>query len=400
MLGLPRLLFAEQSEVVMDFALNEQQQMVQDMVRSFCEERIRPGAAERDRSGEFPADIFRELGELGLLGMFVPEQYGGAGMDTMSYLMSVMELARVDAAIAVGVSVTNSVCCWPILEFGTEEQKMAFLTQLASGAALGGFMLTEPHAGSDAGSLRTRYSDNGDHWVLNGAKAWITNGIVGRYFVCLATKDPALGSKGISSFILDADQEGVSFDKPEAKMGLRSSKTCMVTLDGAKVPKNAMLGDEGKGLGVALATLDHSRLSIAAQSVGIAQAGLEEALRYARDRQQFGKAIIKHQAIAFRLADMDTEIAAAQALLEKAAWAASQPGRHSKRSAQAKLYASEMCNRVVGWALQVHGGYGFSSEYPIERLFRDARVTTIYEGTSEVQRMVIARALEEEALKL
>ncbi len=384
----------------MDFALDEQQQMVQEMVRSFGEERIRPGATERDQSGVFPTDIFAELGELGLLGMFVPEQYGGAGMDTLSYLISVMELARVDASIAVGMSVTNSVCCWPILNFGTEEQKKTFLTPLASGEALGGFMLTEPHAGSDAGDLRTRYIDKGDHWVLNGAKAWITNGVVGRFFVCLATKDPALGAKGISAFVLDADQDGVSFDKPETKMGLRSSKTCMVTLDDAKVPKDAMLGGEGKGLGIALSTLDHSRLGIAAQAIGIAQAALEEALRYARDRQQFGKPIIKHQAIGFRLADMDTEINAARALLEKAVWAASLPGRHSKQSAQAKLYASEMCNRIVGWAVQIHGGYGYSSEYPIERLFRDARVTTIYEGTSEVQRMVIARALEQEAMTL
>jgi alkylation response protein AidB-like acyl-CoA dehydrogenase len=384
----------------MNFALDEQQQMVQEMVRSFAEGRIKPGAAERDRTGEFPHEIFAELGELGLLGMMVPEEFGGAAMDLLSYLIAVEELARVDAAVAVGMTVTNSVCCWPIMSFGSEEQKAEFLPTLASGDTVGGFMLTEPHAGSDAASLSTRYRDDGDHWRLDGAKAWITNGEVGRYFVCLATKDPALGPKAITAFVLDAEQEGVIFDTPEEKMGLRSSKTCMVTLDGARVPKTAMLGDEGQGFKIALATLDHSRLGIAAQSVGIATAALEESLRYARDRKQFGKPIMEHQAIAFALADMDTEIDAARGLMQRAVWAAGQPGRHSRESAAAKLFASEMCNRVVSQAIQIHGGYGFSSEYPVERFFRDARVVTIYEGTSEVQRLVIARALAERAKSL
>ena len=384
----------------MNFDLDEQQQMVRDMVRSFAEERIRPGAAERDRTGEFPHDIFAEMGELGLLGMMVPEAYGGADVDLLSYLHAVEELARVDASIAVGMTVTNSVCCWPIVRFGSEEKKAEVLPQLASGQALGGFMLTEPNAGSDAASLTTRYREDGDGWILNGTKAWITNGEVGRFFVCLATRDPQLGAKGISAFILDADQEGVIFDPPEAKMGLRSSTTCMVTLDGAWVPKPALLGEEGRGFTIALATLDHSRLGIAAQSVGIASAALDESLRYARDRKQFGKPIMEHQAVAFQLADMDTEIDAASALLLRAVWATGQPGRHSRESAAAKLYASEMCNRVVGQAIQIHGGYGFSSDYPVERLFRDARVVTIYEGTSEVQRLVIARALAERAKTL
>jgi len=384
----------------MDFALDDQQRMVREMVRSFAEDRLRPGAAERDRTGEFPHGIFGELGELGLLGMFVPEEYGGAGMDLLSYLLAVEELARVDASVAVGMSVTNSVCCYPILTFGTEEQKRRYLPELASGKAIGGFMLTEPHAGSDAASLKTRYRDGGDHWILDGSKAWITNAGVGKYFVCLATRDPGLGVRGISAFILDAEQDGVIVDRPEEKMGLRSSKTAMVTLDGARVPKDAMLGDEGTGFRVALTTLDHSRLGIAAQAVGIAQAALEEALRYANERQQFGKPLLAHQAIAFRLAEMDTEIAAARALLWQAAWAAGQPGRHSRESARAKLYASEMANRVVGQALQVHGGYGYSREYTIERLYRDVRVTTIYEGTSEVQKLVISRALAELAATL
>lgn len=384
----------------MDFGLNEQQEMVRDMVRSFAADRIRPGAAERDRSEEFPSDLFAEMAELGLLGMTVPERYGGAEMDLLSYLLAVEELARVDASVAVGMTVSNSVCCWPIVNFGSEEQKARYLPTLASGEALGGFMLTEPQAGSDAGALKTRYRDDGDHWVLDGSKAWITNGIVGRYFICLATADPKLGPKGIAAFVLDADQPGVVFNKPEEKMGLRSSKTCMVALEGARVPKDALLGSEGQGLKIALATLDHSRLGIAAQSIGIAEAALEESLRYARDREQFGKPIIEHQAVAFKLADMDVEIEAARALLVRSVWAAQQPGRHSRESASAKLFASEMCNRVVAQAIQIHGGYGFSSEYVVERLFRDARVVTIYEGTSEVQRMVISRDLARRAASL
>jgi alkylation response protein AidB-like acyl-CoA dehydrogenase len=379
----------------MAFGLTDEQRMVREMVRSFAEEQVRPGAAERDRTEEFPAHLFRQMGELGLLGMFVPEEYGGAGMDDLSYLLAVEELARVDASVAVGMSVTNSVCCWPILNFGTEEQKYRFLPALATGDQLGGFMLTEPQAGSDAASLRTRYRDDGDFWILDGSKAWITNAGVGDTFVCFATADPALGHRGISAFVLVADQKGVVVSKPEDKMGLRASKTCMVSLEGAIVPKDALLGEEGQGFKIALATLDHSRLGIAAQAVGIAQAGFDEALRYASEREQFGKPILNHQAISFRLAEMDTELAAARALLYEAARTSLQPGPHAREAARAKLFASEMCNRVVEWAVQIHGGYGFSREYVIERLYRDARVTTIYEGTSEVQKMVIARSLRE-----
>ncbi len=382
-------------DALMEFSLTDEQQMVLEMVRSFAEEQVRPGAAARDLSCEFPGALFRQMGELGLLGMFVPEEYGGSGMDGMSYILAVEQLARVDASVAVGMSVTNSVCCWPIMTFGTEDQKHRYLPPLAGGESLGGFMLTEPEAGSDAASLSTRYRDAGDHWVLDGSKAWITNAGVGRTFVCMATKDPNLGHRGISAFIVDADQEGVVVGTPEDKMGLRASKTCMVNLEGAIVPKDAMLGDEGQGFLIALATLDHSRLGIAAQAIGIAQAALEESLRYARDRRQFGRAIMDHQAIAFRLADMDTRIAAARALLAAAVHAQDRPGRHSHESARAKLFASEMCNQVVGWGVQIHGGYGYSREYTIERLYRDAKVTTIYEGTSEVQKMVIAKALKE-----
>ncbi len=381
----------------MDVSLNEHQEMVRDMVRSFARERVAPGAAERDLSAEFPNDLFAEMAELGLLGMMVPEKYGGAGMDVLAFLIAVEELSRCDAALTVGMAVTNSVCCYPILQYGTEEQRQRYLPPLASGEVLGGFMLTEPGAGSDATALRTRYRPEGDGWVLDGSKAWITNASVGRYFVCLATRDPSQGAHGISAFILDADQPGVQVGAPEKKMGLTSSKTCMVSLDGARIEPGAMLGGEGAGMRVALGTLDHSRLGIAAQAIGIAEAALDEALRYARDRQQFGRPILEHQAIAFRLAEMSTQIEAARALMYSAVWQMEQPGRHSDVSARAKLFASEMCNRVVGEALQIHGGYGYSKEYTIERLYRDARVTTIYEGTSEVQKMVISRALLERA---
>jgi alkylation response protein AidB-like acyl-CoA dehydrogenase len=377
--------------------ITEEQRMVRDMVRAFAEEQVRPGAAERDRTERFPAELYELMAGLGLLGMLVPERYGGAGMDLLSYLLAVEELARADASVAVGVSVTNSVCCWPIVRFGSEQQKQRYLPPLASGETIGGFMLTEPGAGSDAASLRTRYTDVGECWRLDGAKAWITNGGIGRFYVCFATRDPALGKDGISAFILDADQPGVVFGRPEDKMGLRASRTCMVTLEGATVPKDGLLGVEGQGFRIALATLDHSRLGIAAQAVGIAQAAFEEALRYARDREQFGVPILNHQAIAFRLAEMDTELAAARALLHQAVRASSLPGRHSRESARAKLFASEICNRVVEWAVQIHGGYGYSREYTVERLYRDARVTTIYEGTSEVQKMVIVRDLREQA---
>lgn len=379
----------------MDFEFSEQQQMVRDMVRDFATERIAPGAMQRDESGEFPHEIFAELGGLGLLGMLVPESYGGAGMDVLSYALAVEEIARADASVAVGLSVTSSVCQYPILTFGNEEQKQRLLPPLASGQQLGGIMLTEPDAGSDLASLRTTYRRDGDKFVLSGAKAWITNAGVARWFVVLATRDTALGPKGISAFVLDAEQTGVTVEKPEKKMGLRSSKTAMVTLDEAEVPAENLLGEEGQGFKVALATLDHSRIGIAAQGLGLAQAALDEALRYSKERRQFGAPLIEHQALAFRLADMDAALEAARWLTYRAAWLSERPGRHSRTSAEAKLVATETANRLVADAVQLHGGYGFSREYTVERLYRDVRVTTIYEGTSEVQRMVIAKALKE-----
>jgi alkylation response protein AidB-like acyl-CoA dehydrogenase len=378
-----------------DFELSEQQRMVRDMVREFAAEKLRPGATARDESGEFPGAIFRELAQLGLLGMLVPESYGGAGMDVLTYVLAIEEIARADASVAVGVSVTNSVCQWPILRFGSDELRRRVLPPLARGEALGGIMLTEPEAGSDLGSIRTVYRRDGDRFLLSGAKAWITNAGLARTFVVLATRDPREGSRGISAFVLDASQPGVVVHPAEKKMGLRSSVTAAVTLEEAVVPEANLLGGEGEGLKVVLATLDHSRLGIAAQALGIAQAALDEALAYAKQRVQFGKPVIQHQAVGFRLADMDTELEAARWLAYRAAWLSDRPGRISRTSAQAKLFASETANRIAALAVQVHGGYGYSREYSVERLYRDARVTTIYEGTSEVQRMVIARALRE-----
>jgi butyryl-CoA dehydrogenase len=384
-----------QTGVTMDFELTEQQRMVRDMVRELAQEKIRPGAGERDEAERFASEIFAQLGELGLCGMLAPEELGGAGMDALSYILAIEELARADASVAVGVSVTNSVCQWPILLFGSDELKKKVIPPLASGQVLGGIMLTEPEAGSDLGSLRTVYRREGDRFVLRGNKAWITNAGVARTYVVLATKDPALRTKGISAFVLDADQPGVIVHSPEKKMGLRSSKTCAVTLEDAVTPAENLLGQEGWGMRIAMATLDHSRLGIAAQALGIGQAALDEALRYCKERQQFGCPIIEHQAVGFRLADLDTELEAARWLTYRAACLSGLAGPHARTSAQAKLLASETANRIAGAAVQLHGGYGYSREYTVERLYRDARVTTIYEGTSEVQRMVIARALKE-----
>jgi alkylation response protein AidB-like acyl-CoA dehydrogenase len=378
-----------------DFDLSEQQRMVRDMVREFATERLRPDAGARDEAGEFPAAIFNELAQLGLLGMLAPEALGGAGMDALSYVLAIEELARVDASVAVGVSVTNSVCQWPILRFGSEELKTKVIPPLARGEVLGGIMLTEPGAGSDLGSIRTSYRREADRFLLSGAKAWITNAGIARTFVVLATRNAREGARGTTAFVLDAAQPGVIVHRAERKMGLRSSVTAAVTLEDAVVPAGWVLGAEGEGMKVALATLDHSRLGIAAQSLGIAQASLDEALAYAKQRVQFGKPVLDHQAVGFRLADMDTELEAARWLTYRAAWLSERPGRLSRTSAQAKLFASEMANRIAALAVQVHGGYGYSREYTVERLYRDARVTTIYEGTSEVQRMVIARALRD-----
>ena len=376
-----------------DFSLTEEQELLRAEVRRFAEERLRPGLAERDRSHRLPAAELAEMGEMGLLGMLVPEALGGAGQDPLTYCLAVEEVARVCPSTAVTMSVTNSVCQWPIARFGSAELQRRVLPELASGAELGGFGLTEPESGSDAGAMKTVARRDGDTWVLDGQKAWITNAGIGKWFVVLAKSDPAAGKKGISAFVVGRDMPGFEAGAPEEKMGLKASVTGSLFLSGCRVPAAHLLGEEGHGLRIALATLDHSRLGIAAQAVGIHQRALELAVAYARERVQFGVPIARHQAVQFTLAKMATELAAARALTWHAAALSERHADAGRLASEAKLYASEAANRACFDALQIHGGNGFSEEYEIARLYRDVRVTTIYEGTSEMQRLVIARHL-------
>jgi len=379
-----------------DFSLSEDQELLCDEVRRFAEERIAPGETERDREHRFPAEIVAELGELGLLGMLIGEPHGGGGVDPLTYCLAVEELSRVSPSVAVTMSVTNSVCGWPIDRFGSDEVRARVLPRLASGEALGGFGLTEPGAGSDLRSMRTRARRDGDGWVLDGEKAWITNAGVARWYVVVAVSDPQAGKRGLSAFVVPADAPGFSAGEPEEKLGLCSSLTAAIHFDGCRIPADHLLGAEGDGLGIAFATLDHSRLGIAAQCLGIHRRALELTTAYARERRQFGRPIAEHQAIAFKIAGMATELAAARALLERACSLSERRPPHpdaGRLASEAKLYASEAANRAVAEGVQIHGGNGFHADYEISRLYRDARVTTIYEGTSEVQRMVIARAL-------
>jgi len=375
------------------FALSEEQELIREQVRRFAEEEIQPGVRDRDQKHEFPAQILEEMGELGLLGMMVEEEYGGAEVDPLAYCLAVEEIARICPSTAVTMSVTNSVCCWPISRFGSEELKRTVLKELASGECLGGFGLTEPGSGSDAGAMKTRARRDGDGWILDGEKAWITNAGVARYFVVLAVTDPEAGKKGITAFVVPTDAPGFSVGTSEEKLGLKASRTAPIYLEGCRIPGSHLLGKEGQGLKVALATLDHSRLGIAAQSVGIHQRALELATEYASERVQFGVPIARHQAIQFSIATIATELAAARALTYAGA-SVSEGGKNAGRLAsEAKVYASEAANRAVAASLQIHGGNGFCEDYDIARLYRDVRVTTIYEGTSEMQRLVIARHL-------
>ena len=374
------------------FDLSEEQKLLVDEVRRYAEEEIRPGVAERDQNHEFPEAILAEIGELGLLGMMIDEEYGGPGFDPLTYCLAVEELAAVCPSISVTMSVTNSVCCWPIQRFGSEELKHRVLPELAGGEAIGGFGLTEPGSGSDAGSMKTTATLDGDGWVLNGEKAWITNGAYGKYFVTLARTNPQAGSKGISAFVVPSDAPGFRVGGSEEKLGLKASNTTALYFDDCRIPAGNLLGEEGQGFRIALATLDHSRLGIAAQSAGIHRRALELAVSYAKERVQFGQPIAKHQAIQFKIAQMATELSAAQMLTYHAALNEHSP-EAGRLASQAKLYASEAANRACWESLQIHGGNGFCEDYEIARLYRDVRVTTIYEGTSEMQRMVIARHL-------
>jgi butyryl-CoA dehydrogenase len=374
----------------MEIQLTEEQTLLRDNVRRFADEVARPRAKEIDKTGEFPRHFFEQAGQLGLAGVAVPEDYGGAGMDTVAYCLAIEEISRACANSGVILSVNNSLVCDPLLKFGSAEQKRDFLTPLAAGRKLGCFALTEPGAGSDAASLRTAARRDGGDYVLDGNKVFITNGTHADLALVFATVDPAKKHRGITAFIVPTDAPGFRCGTHETKLGVNASGTTELVFEQVRVPAGQRLGDEGEGFKIAMATLDGGRIGIAAQAIGIAQAAFEDALAYAQQREQFGKHLSDFQAIQFYLADMATELDAARLLAWKAAWTKDQGKRYTLEAAQAKLFASEMAQRVTNKALQIHGGYGYSREYNVERYFRDARITEIYEGTSEVQKMVIA----------
>ena len=382
----------------MDFSLNSEQKVLRDTVRQFIETEMRPVLRAYEREEKFPAEELRKLGELGCCGMLIPEEWGGAEMDTVSYAVMLEEVARVCASTAVTLSVTNSVVAVPIWKFGTEAQKKKYLRRLASGEILGSFCLTEPQAGSDAAAIQTRAVREGDFYVLNGTKSWVSSGGQTGVYVVFAKTDPAAGAKGVTAFLVEQTFPGFRVARFEDKMGLRISKSAELSFDDLRVPVENRIGEEGQGLKIAFEALDGGRVGIAAQSVGLAQAAFEAAVKYAKQRRAFGKTIGEFQAIQWMLADMQTEIEAARGLLYYAAWmrdqgAAVAASRRGAQASRAKLYASEMANRVCAKAVQIHGSQGFSRESDVERYYRDARVLTIYEGTSEIQRTVIAREL-------
>jgi len=424
----------------MDFSLSSDQILIRDTVRQFMETEMRPILREYERAEKFPAEQLKKLGELGCCGMLIPEEWGGAATDTVSYALMLEEVARVDASTAVALSVTNSVVAVPLWKSGSEAQKKKYLPRLSRGEILGAFCLTEPQAGSDAAGIQTRAVRNGDHYILNGTKAWVTNGGVSGLYIVFAKTDPAAGSRGVTAFLVEPDFPGFRISRYEDKMGLHLSRSAEISLQDCRVPAENRLGEEGQGLRIALESLDGGRIGIAAQSVGVGQGALEAATRYAKQRKTFGHPIAEYQAIQWMLADMETEVSAARALTHYAAWqrdkdlrdqeargrelsatqtntsgsghaqateaaacnaqasqaeardAATRRARGSSAS-RAKLYASEMANRVAYKAVQVHGSSGYSRETDVERYYRDARVLTIYEGTSEMQRLVIARDL-------
>jgi alkylation response protein AidB-like acyl-CoA dehydrogenase len=376
----------------MNFEPTEDQRRIREAVREFAAAEIAPHVATWEREERFPREILGRLGEMGVMGMMIPEAYGGAGADALSYIFAIEELARVCASTAVIVSVNNSVACYPIWKFGTEEQKTTILTELASGRALGAYALTEPQSGSDAANQKTRAVRDGSGYVLNGAKAWITNAGEAQWYVVMAMTDAAAGTRGITAFLVSAEDPGLRVGAPEDKMGLRSSKTAAIFLEDVKVASERRLGAEGEGFTIAMTTLDHSRIGIAAQGIGIGQAAYEAAAEYAKTRESFGHKLAEHEAIAFQIADMRVQLEASRALTYRAALRSETPGvRFSKESSMAKVYATEAANTIAARAVQIFGGYGYSKDYPVERYYRDARVTTIYEGTSEIQRIVISK---------
>lgn len=371
----------------------EEQVLIQDMAKSFAQEQIKPNAAEWDRHGIFPADALQQMGQLGFMGMLVPEEWGGSATGNLAYVLALEEIAAADGATSAIMSVHNSVGCVPILKFGTEEQKQQFLVPLAKGEMIGAFALTEPHTGSDAAAIKTRAVKDGDDYILNGAKQFITSGHNAGVIIVFAVTDPAAGKKGMSAFLVPRNTPGYEVIRVEEKLGLHASDTCQIALTDVRLHKSMLLGKEGEGLKIALSNLEGGRIGIAAQAVGLARAALEEATRYAKERVAFGKPIFEQQAVSFRLASMATEIAAARQLVHQAARLKEAGLPCLTEASMAKLFASEMTERVCSNALQIFGGYGYLKDFPIERIYRDARICQIYEGTSDIQRLVIARSL-------
>src|SRR5690554_4528563 len=377
----------------MIFELTEEQRMIREAARDFAQNELKPGVIERDEHQKFPAEQIKKLGELGFLGMMVDPAYGGSGLDSVSYVLAIEELSKVDASVAVVLSVNNSLVCYGLEAFGSEKQKEKYLKPLAAGEQIGAFYLSEPEAGSDATQQRTTAVDMGDHYLLNGTKNWITNGSTATTYLVIAQTDPAAGHRGINALIVEKGMEGFGIGPKENKLGIRGSDTHSLMFSDVKVPKENRIGAEGFGFRFAMKTLEGGRIGIAAQAVGIAAGAYELALAYAKERKAFGKPISDHQAIQFKLADMATEIQAARLLCLKAAWLKDQGLPYGEASAKAKLFASEVAMKTTVEAIQIHGGYGYVKEYHVERMMRDAKITQIYEGTSEIQKLVISRAV-------
>ncbi|WZL73787.1 acyl-CoA dehydrogenase [Clostridiaceae bacterium 35-E11] len=374
----------------MEFKLTREQEMVRKMVRSFSENEVKPLAAEVDETERFPMETVKKMARYHMMGTFVPREYGGAGADEVAYAITVEELSRCCATTGVICSAHSSLCAWPIMKYGTEEQKQKYLVPLAKGEKIGAFGLTEPNAGTDAAGQQTTAVLDGDEWILNGTKIFITNGGEADVYVVMAMTDRSKGTRGITSFIVERGTPGFSIGKKEKKMGIKGSATTELVFENCRIPKENLLGEIGKGFKVAMTTLDGGRIGIASQALGIAQGALDETVRYIKEREQFGRPIAKFQALQFEIADMETRVQAARWLVYNAAWRKSKGLSYSKEAAMAKLFAAETAMYVSTKAVQLHGGYGYTQDYPVERMMRDAKITEIYEGTSEVQRMVIA----------
>ena len=377
----------------MDFSLSEEQLMIQEAARDFAQNELLPGVIERDDAQKFPTAQVKKMGELGFLGMMVDPKYGGSGLDTVSYALVMEELSKIDASASVVVSVNNSLVCWGLEAFGNEEQKQKYLTRLASGEIIGAFCLSEPEAGSDATSQKTTAIDKGDHYILNGTKNWITNGGTAEVYLVIAQTDRDKGHKGINALIVEKGMNGFEIGPKENKLGIRGSDTHSLNFNDVKVPKENRIGEDGFGFKFAMKTLSGGRIGIAAQALGIAAGAYEMALKYSKERKAFGTEICNHQAIAFKLADMHTQIEAARHLVYKAAWDKDQGNNYDLSSAMAKLYASQVAMDTSIEAVQIHGGNGFVKDYHVERMMRDAKITQIYEGTSEIQKIVISRSI-------